>query len=245
MTVLTAVAWLTLGHAAWLGLFWALLNVPESNAWMLALSAGIVVAMIALACGLYTSTVHWLRGATTPVNALRSGFRRWAPAIVGAALGGLLWWAGRAAADAAAAHAGEIDAWMISQFQRTQTVGLHRVLGVLCGILQYVVAPAVGVTALCVAQFEGLAALRSWSWLGRALSVRAMSQTAVAVFALIWAPWQLAYWRPDVLPPNAAELAFAALKLGAVFVAANLGVVVLLLGGLRAAQSTIDERDHL
>jgi hypothetical protein len=228
-----------------LGLFWTLLHVPESNAWMLALSGGIVVALGALACGLYTSTVLWLRGTTTPNGAFRAGFTRWAPAIVGAALGGLLWWTGRAAADAVAAHAGEIDAWIIAQFQRTQTAGVHRVLAVFIGILQYVVAPAVGVTALCVALFEGLFALRSWAWLGRALSVRALAQTAAAVFAFIWAPWQLAYWRPEAIPPNAAELVFAAVKLGTIFVVANFGVVVLLLGGLRAAQSSVDERDHL
>lgn len=245
MRVLTAVAWLALGHVAWLGLFWALLNVPESNVWMLALSGGLVVALGALACGLYTSTVLWLRGATTPATAFRAGFKRWAPAMVGAALGGVLWWAGRAAADGVTAHAGEIDAWIIAQFQRTQTAGVHRVLALFLGIIQYVVAPAVGVTALCVALFEGVSALRSWAWLGRALSVRALSQTAAAVFACIWAPWQLAYWRPEALPPNAAELVFAALKLGMGFVVANLGVVVLLLGGLRAAQSSVDERDHL
>lgn len=245
MRVLTAAAWLALGHAVGLGLFWALLNVPESNAWMLALSGALVVALGALACGLYTSTVLWLRDTTTLVRACREGFTTWAPAIVGAAVGGVLWWLGRAVADAVATHAGEIDAWIIAQFQRTQTAGVHRLLSVFLGLLQYVVAPAVGVTSLCVTLVEGLAALRSWTWVGRALSVRALSQTAVAVFAFIWAPWQLAYWRPEAIPPNAAELVFAAVKLGTAFVVANLGVVVLLLGGLRAAQSSVDEREHL
>ena len=45
---------------------------------------------------------------------------------------------------------------------------------------------------------------------------------------LVFLPLQAAYWRPEALPPNAIEIAFAAVKLGAIFVAANIGWALVL-----------------
>lgn len=245
MKVILAVCWLAAGHALGLALFWALVNVPESNVWMLALSTLLVALIGQLAITLYASTVLWLQNASGLVRAVRSASTRWLPALAGALLGGLIWWAGRAMADALTARAGEIDAWVIAQFNRSDAAGLHQALGFLTGFVQYVAAPAVGTTAFCVALFDGVINLRVWTWLARAVSVRALSQTAVAVLLLIWGPWQLAYWRPTLIPANMAEIVFAAVKLASIFAVANLGVVLLLLAGMRAAQSRIDERDHL
>lgn len=240
-----AICWLAAGHALGLALFWGLVNVPESNVWMLALSAVLVVLIGQLAITLYASTVLWLQGTGGLVAAARAASTRWLPAVAGAVLGGLIWWTGHAIAGALTARAGEIDAWVIAQFNSSDTAGLHRALTVLTGFVQYVAAPAIGATAFCVALFDGVSNLRVWAWLARAVSVRALSQTAVAVLLLIWGPWQLAYWRPTLLPANMAEIVFAVVKLGTIFTVANLGVVLLLLAGMRAAQSRIDERDHL
>lgn len=245
MKLVTAVAVLAVGHAAAIALFWALVNVPESNVWMLALSVAIGLTLALLTAGTYAAAVLSLQGAASPRQAARTALTAWGPALLSAVVAGLVWWAARAVDEAVVARAGEIDAWFITQFGRSETTAIHRALGWLTGFFEFVVAPALGATALSVALLEGLSSLASWSWVGRALSIRSLTQTALAVFLCLRGPWQLAYWRPQGLPPNQTEIVFAATKIGVIFLLANVGVAILLASGLRAAQSRIDERAHL
>ena len=115
-------AWLLVGHAVWLAIFWGLLQVPESSVWMLALSAVLALTLVVVGG----------RGAGRRLGGVGSG----APAGGGAAaaasvtcrprwlpmlLFGAIWWLTGAVFDWHTGIAGQIDAWVIARTGRTDT----------------------------------------------------------------------------------------------------------------------------
>jgi hypothetical protein len=135
------------------------------------------------------------------------------------------------------AHATEMDAWLIATFNWTHTVGLHRTLDSLVAFLRYVAGTSLAVSLVAVAAFGGGAAVLRLRWIARACSPLQLSAIAVAIFGLMWLPWQAVYWRPRSLPASSLEVAFAAVKLLVLAVLAHLGWALVLWSAHRRTTS--------
>jgi len=230
---LAIVACLVAGHSAAAGLFWALVNVPESNLLMLGLSA-VLVALIVVALGWteVTALLSW-RPEVTFAQATRRGLARAPALLAAAAVFGIVWWA-TARADAwLTEHAGEIDAWLIATVELTRTAWVHRAFDVVLFLVRYAAGVSLGVAVLAAVALNGWGALPRAAWLRAGLSRRQLGLVGAAMTLLVFLPLQAAAWRPEALPPNAIEIVFAAVKLGAIFLVANIGWALVLWTGAR------------
>lgn len=232
---LALVGWLAAGHAALLGLFWGLVNVPESNAAMLALSALTVLAGLVVAGLVEGTAAAWLLPGRTFREALRAGLTA-APALIAAILVfGACWWVGARLDAWHEAQRGPIDAWTIATFNTPDATWPHRLLD---GVV-FVVTEIVGVSlaiAIFFARLEGgIAAMVRPGWVRAALSRDQLTLVAIGVALFMALPWQFATWRPDGLPATWVQPAFAAAKLALIFLAMNVGWLICLLAGARNA----------
>ena len=84
--------WLIAGHAAAAGLFWALLQVPESSSLMLVISATLaLLAVLAVVWTVGGALAAW-RPEATPGRAMARGLRHLAAIVLGALVFALVWW---------------------------------------------------------------------------------------------------------------------------------------------------------
>lgn len=232
---LALLAWLLAGHAAWLALFWGLLNVPESNVPMLGLSAVIVLALLLVAAIVEGTAGAWL----LPGRTFREAWRT-SPGSVGALLLALLvvalfWWIAGRLDDWHAARRGEIDAWMIATFQATSTAWLHRGIAAVSFVLRAIVGVSIAL-ALFFAWLEGGgAAILRLGWIRAGVSRDQLMLVAAAVTLFVAIPAAFAYWRPANLPLTWVQPAFAATKLGLLFVSVNVGWLICLVAAARNA----------
>ncbi len=227
------VAWLTLGHALVLALAWGLVNVPDSNALMIGLSIA-TVALIIFAFSVVNATAaEWLLPGRTWREAVEASASS-VPVIVAAvALVGVFWWTGDVFGGWFTAHRGEFDAWLIATFDMTKTAWLDRVASAVVFLWVGVVGVSLAV-ALVFARLErGAGAVVRFEWLRAGLSRDQLMLTAVAMTLLIALPWQGMFWRPRGLPPTWWQPAFASVKIGVIFVAMNVGWLLVLLAGAR------------
>jgi hypothetical protein len=227
--LLIITAWLAVGHALLAGLFWGLLQVPESNVAMLVVSALVGVALLVVA--------GWVQGiglaAWAPESGLVGAARRAVRAplamVIGLALGGLVWLVTRAAAVAWAAHAGEADAWLMLHFGWTRTAGLHVVVRWLILFVRYAVGASLILTVVAFAVERRLSGLaRIGTWLRAAFSPRRLALVALVLYAFLWLPWRAVYWRPAWIAAGWQEPLFVGVKLAVLYVVANLGWAALL-----------------
>lgn len=220
-------AWLLAGHALLLGLFWGLLNVPESSAWMLGLSALTALALIVAAGTLHAgAAVAWQPQA--PVRrALLSGTRHVPAFLLATLLFWVFWWA---TAHALAWHArlsGQIDAWYIAQTGSPGTSWLHAIVFWSIQFLRWPIGLTLAVSLLTALVHPGIRPLRSASWLATALHPRRWLTVTFWLVLLIALPWQAIDWRPRHLS-LALEPWFVTAKLGAVALAASFGWALIL-----------------
>lgn len=221
-------AWLALGHAALFGLFWSLLQVPESNAAMLAVSALLVVAMIAAAGWVEaTALTAWSSGASW-----RDALRRALPAPLAAALGfvvfAAIWVLAARAGTAWSSHSGEIDAWLMRHLGWTRTAGIHAAIPRVLNLVRFV-GGLVALTLVAWTLTGGFRALaKAGGWLKAALAPKRVALAALLFYGLVWLPGKAALWRPAWLTPDWQEPAFVAVKLVALYLAANLGWAAIL-----------------
>lgn len=208
MTLVLLVGWAIAG-----ALYWGLLNVPESNVAMLGLSLLLAVSVLAVA-GM-TATLAVLMAAreergTGLVRRLLAGILVFAVAAVVYALVRMA--AGALDARYAAAT-GQIDAWFIATFDWTNTAWLHRLVDWLLWGLGHVAAASLAsgiLVAGTLARWKDAVHPRA---LLTMLRPRRLVVMAVVLLALVWLPWQAAYWRPPVLPASMWEPVFAGTKL--------------------------------
>jgi hypothetical protein len=220
-------AWLCVGHAAVFGLFWLLLQVPESNAWMLATSALIVAAGVILLGVVDASAILSLRSIDPMSAAVRSGLRRGWLVVFPLAVFGCLWWLTGAASSWLSRHAGEMDAWIIAKTGWTATAGLHAALGWIIAFVRYGVGASLAITWMGQLASRGVAGLVS-NWIRDGIAWTRLLVVSAALLIGIWLPWQAVYWRPASLPATWIEPAFAAIKLLVLFVVANVAWAVVL-----------------
>ena len=226
--LLTIVAWLALGHAVLGGLFWALLQVPESNAFMVALSALVATLFVLVAAGVEVfALLSWRRDATLAVRVSRT-VRALPPFLVSLVVFGGVFWLTARAGDWLSAHRGEIDAWLIAHLKLVRSAPIHATLGWLLWFIRYGLGLSLALTLLAEVAGSGWRTITRPAWLRASLRPRRVALVALWMFAFVWAPWQAVYWRPTSLPPTWLEPAFIAVKLLVIYLLANVGWALVL-----------------
>lgn len=220
-------AWLCAGHAVLGGLYWLLLRIPESNAWMLAASLLVVFAAAWLAGVVEMTAFLALRERDPMSAALKISARRAWLVVLPLAAFAAFWWLTAAAADWHARHASQIDAWIIASTGSTRTAWLHAGFAWAIAFLRYGVGTALAAALLGALASHGFRGLVS-GWIPRGLMWKPLLVTSAALLIGIWLPWHAVYWRPASLPPTWAQPAFAAVKLLLLYVAGNLAWAVVL-----------------
>jgi hypothetical protein len=226
---IAVVSWLVAGHAALCGLYWLLLQVPESNALMLASSAIIVLVMV---YGVGLVQVMPLRavGASEPMGrALRVAAGRAWLAVFPLAVFALVWGVTGLAQDWAIAHAGEMDAWFIARLGLTRTGWFHTTMHVVLAFVRYGIGVALAVSMLAAIAASGMKGLAADGWLRGALRWRYLLLVAGAMIVGFALPSHALYWRPTWLPDTWAQPAFAVARLFVLYVLANAAWAFILL----------------
>jgi hypothetical protein len=234
---LRAMAALATGSAMAALLFWALVNVPESNVFMLGLSALLVVLVLATAGVTIAVAAAFGRGSSVR-SATRGAIAALPGFVAGLAVFTLLWWITGAIDGWWRAHQGEVDALFLRYVGWTGTAPLHRVVYWLLWLARWAVGLS-GVLALTAA--ASLHGPRGWLR-GLTGSLRAVPMTAAAAAVVIVGEglWRLAVWRPGSLPATWVEPAFAVTKLVVLYgIAVAIAASVV---GVYAKRSTADQQ---
>jgi len=221
------VAWLVAGHLLVGGLYWLLIQVPESNAWMLV--ASLVIALAALVMtGVIEVTAILAWTASEPMGvALKTALLRAWLGVLPLAVFGCVWWLTGAADDWLARHAGQIDAWIIAKTGWTKTAALHTSLVWVSAFVRYGIGTSLAVALLAALARQGPRGATS-SWLRRGLAWKPLVIITAVLFVGVWLPWQAVSWRPASLPPTWVQPAFATVKLGVLYLVGNLAWAVVL-----------------
>jgi len=228
-------AWLVAGHALWLALFWGLLQVPESSAWMLALSAALSMALVAGAAAVQSGgSAAWLTEKPF-VTALMAGVRRPQAALLPAVVFGLLWWATQFLLEWYAGVKGQIDATYIARTGRSQTQWIHTAFFWIVMFLRWPVGLTLAVSMLAGAVAGGLKVRTSGAWIRTAMAPRVWLAVTFWFVLLVAVPWQLVDWRPRGLSIG-MEPWFAGAKLTLVAVAMAVGWALVLRVGHEATE---------
>jgi len=221
---------LALGYGLAGALYWALLNVPESSALALALSASLVPLIIGTTAATTAGAVMIANGAT------RDTWRRMGAAIggfvIGLAIFAVLWWITGSAETWWENHRGEVDALFLRYGGITRTAWVHQTVAWFTFLTRWALGLSI-VTGLVVAGATG-----GGRTLGRGLrgSVRlaSLAATLVGVVIVTDGLWRLVLWRPRRLPPTWMEPAFVTIKL-AVLYALAVAIAAFVLGVHRRA----------
>lgn len=239
ITRLTVVAgWLFAGHAVLGLLYWLLLQIPESNAWMLAASLLVALAGAWLAGVVQMTAIRAfavdgpMRGALGP--ALRRGWL----IVIPIALFAALWWMTAAASAWHVRYSGQVDAAIIARTGWTRTAWLHGAAEWIITAVRWVIAVSLATALTAALAVDGWRGLHP-RWVRRGLRTRPLAITAGAIAVGLWLPLAGAYWRPGFLPATWMEPAFAAAKLLVLFASAQLAWAVV----LRAAARQTRVRD--
>lgn len=217
--------WLLLGALVVFGLYWLLLNTPESNTLALISSAVLVVLIIAAAALFVNTALGLAAGAHlgSSVAAAATGVH-WV--VVAAVPAVLLWWAIVRADRWALDHAGEINAWFIARYGWSDISSLFRAEVWVSRWLRWSLVP-LSALALAGALLDGGITGAAGRW-RRALGFRSMAIAVLAFIVLVAIPLPLISWRPQ-LPPTWLEPAAAAARLGAVALLWITGAALLVL----------------
>ena len=191
--------WIAAGYGVAAGIFWGLLQVPESSVWALGLSASLVLAMVIALLWVTGGVLLAWHPQITPVRAFVSGLSASVAVAAGALLFGAVWWATLAALTWHGAHAGEIDAVIIAQDRRVE----YRVappydrlgdLGPPMGARLHAGAVAGGMD--CRSRHRGHR--RGGMDSGRIHPKRWTVVLALSALCFML-PWRFVYWRPEHL----------------------------------------------
>jgi hypothetical protein len=226
--LLAVVCWLFVGHLTLGGLYWLLLNVPESNVLALGTSA-LLLLLIVIGLGIVDVTgLVWLHPDRTLRAALGRSLRALPVFLLALALWFVINWIAGAIEIRYEARTGEITAWFIAKFNWTRTNWVHRLIPLLIDGIRYVLGVSLVVSLIAAATMDGFVAIFRPRWLLRALSPGSLVIIAVSITALIWLPWQYVYWRPAAIPANVAEVLFNGIKLGIIGLLAHVGWALVL-----------------
>lgn len=203
MRLALVTAWILVGTALTAGVYWAVLNTPEST--ILAVITSVVLllaALVLLGVTVNGAILMWSNGPSQ--SALRHALWR-APAVIPALLIVIaIWWLVSHAETWVALRNGPINAWFIARFGWDDMSWLFTGLRYGALWMRWVIAALLAVWVMAT--------------LVHGVKFR-LSVTRVALatlwFALLIAlPWAyLVPWRPSWVPPTSMELAFSIVKL--------------------------------
>jgi hypothetical protein len=230
-------AWLAGGHAAAGALYVAFINVPDANVLVLGLSALLALLLLFTLAIVEGTALAWLVPGATFRAAVGRGVRATPAFVVALALAGACWAVADGLEAWAQARAGEIDAWFIATWGVVRTAWVHRTIAALAFVLRGVVGVSLAVAVLGAGVTGGVRRLLSAGWLRAALSRQQLGLTAAAIVLLVVLPWRAVDWRPAWLPPTWIEVAFVGFKLAALSVVAHVGWLLVLVAGVRGAES--------
>jgi hypothetical protein len=206
--------WIAVGYGVAAGLFWGLLQVPESSVWMLGLSANLVVAtFIALLWVTGGVLLAW-HPQITPIRAFVSGLSASVAVAAGALLFGAIWWATLAALTWHAAHAGEIDAVIIARTGALNTAWLHRTIVWTIWILRWGPGFTLALSLAAWIAARGTAAIGAAGWVLTGCHPKRWTVVLALSTLCFMLPWRFVYWRPEHLTLS-TEPWFVGAKLGA------------------------------
>jgi hypothetical protein len=227
--------WLLVGAAAVFGLYWLLLNTPESNVPALIASALLGVSIVVVAAVVVNAALGLAGGARFGAS-LRAAVKNlhW---VIGAVMpAGLLWWAILRADRWLLDHSGEINAWFIARFGWADISWLFRAELWVSRWLRWSLVPLIALT-LARALIDGGLRELAGRW-RRVLGWRSVAIGAVAFVVLMALPLPLVGWRPR-LPPSWLEPTAAAARLAVVALLWATGAALLVLLAV-APQSSVD-----
>jgi hypothetical protein len=205
-------SWLTLGVMAVFGLYWLLLNTPESN--LAALIASLVLVLLITVVSAFVVNVSMRIAVGARVRDSLSASARGLHWVLVAALpAALLWWAALHFDRWVVDHSGEINAWFIARFGWADISTLFRAELWLSRWFRWSLIPLLSL-ALLGALLDGgfTGALARWRL---ALTWRSLGAAALSFIVLIALPLPLIDWRPS-LPPTWVQPATAAARLAIV-----------------------------
>jgi hypothetical protein len=222
------VAWLAFGHAVLGGLFWALLQVPESNVFMVALSALLAILLLVVAAWVEVFALLSWAPSEAPAVRIRRTVRAVPAFLVSLALFGIVFWISARAGDWLSAHRGEMDAWLIVHLRLVKSGPIHAALAWLLWFVRYGLGLSLALALLADLVTSGFRSIARPSWLRAGLRPRRFALVALWMLVFVWLPWQAVYWRPKSLPPTWLEPAFVAVKLLVIYLLANVGWALVL-----------------
>ena len=234
--VLIAV-WLLIGHAMWVAIFWGLLQVPESSAWMLVLSGVLVLTLIVLAGALHAgASAAWDLARPAAAALLRGAWS--VPAALAAALVfSAIWWLTGAVLHWHTGIAGQIDAWYIARTGRTDSRWIHFTIFWVTMFVRWSIGLTLTSSLLASLTAAGVASLKDGTWLRSALVPARWLAITFWFVLLVAIPWHLVDWRPARLSLG-VEPWFVGAKLSAIAVAMAVGWALVLRAGHGAAENT-------
>jgi hypothetical protein len=205
--------WIAAGYGVAAGLFWGLLQVPESSAWTLALSASLVLAIVVALLWVTGGVLLAWHPQITPVRAFAAGLSASVAVAVGALFFGAIWWATLAALAWHAAHSGEIDAVIIARTGASNTTWLHRAIVWTIWLLRWGPGFTLALTLAAWIAAHGTAAIGAAGWVRSAIHPKRWAVVLALAALCFMLPWRFVYWRPTHLS-LAAEPWFVGAKLG-------------------------------
>lgn len=223
-------AWLLLGHAVAFGLFWTLLQVPESSTPMLAAS-GLLVLLTGFVIASAQSGAMGGWDPSVPVaSGLATGARRASMVTIAAALFALVWWLTGLALAWHSTLSGQVDAAVIARTGSPGTAWLHATVRWLIAFARWTMGLSLAVSLLGALVVGGLAALRRQDWLRHAVRPRSLALISLWFVLLDVLPWRHIYWRPTHLSLS-AEPWFVGAKLTLIAVLMATGWALILREG--------------
>ncbi len=115
----------------------------------------------------------------------------------------------------------------MAQFGWTNTGWLHTAFRWLLVFVRFL-GLSLGVSLAWAVASSGFAGVGRTGWLRDAVSLRRLLTLAGILVVFFWLPWRAVNWRPAWLAPNWQETTFVVLKLGILYVLANLGWALVL-----------------
>lgn len=221
--LVATVLWLLVGHAVAGGVFWGLLQVPESNVWMLSLSALLSALFIVLVGFVETDAMLMWTGRWGIGERAARSVRNIPAAIIALLVFAAFWWFTAWMMGRAYTYRGEIDAALMARFGWTKTAWVHSTIAWIVWFVRYPIGVSLALSLTASAAAQGYAAIVRFRWLVRGLAPLRLALVTVWLLVLIWLPWQAVYWRPRSLPANWLEPVFVAAKLLVIYLVANVG----------------------
>lgn len=211
--------WLLGGHAAAFGVFWLLLQVPESSTLMLAVSLLLAIAIVLVAAAVNAGAAAGWDLERLFSRGVRVGARRFWSALAAAVVFLVVWSITAALFEWHAGMRGQMDAAAIARTGSPNTAWAHAAIHWLLQFIRWTLGLSLAVTLVGTLVGPRDATAGQDAWPRAAFRPRRWLLITTWFVLLVVLPWSQVYWRP------------AGLSLGVEpwFVAAKLSLIALLM----------------